>query len=453
MKKYYFIFFLLAFLASDLTYAQKLQKDTSIANRYRRSSLCLMLLNDNKIEKAEFINTAFKSLPVPDKFDDLNISERVFETHEIELNADDLSAFATVAGGAKKKKSGFSNFVTQATKELASESSGGLIGGGADRDEYAAKAHKILLNQKAAKSLVDKWFIDSTGNFSVDLIKQRGLYDASAYDISVAQNTVLKNALLEDAGFELLNNSFVIVSHFNYLPKDSVVAELAATANTLGAIAGVDIRGYTALAGSAAGMTLGDGYFVKITAFLFKLNWNDSLQAVMNSQLWNNHQAYKSAEDLFSLQYLGSDKEFANVKASIFKNKPEEELIYMATVNAMDKVLVKLQKKQDVFKTKTPLIVEVGENQKHIYTAQIGLKEGLEPGDKFDVLEMVQDASGKTTYEKRGVLKVSKKQIWDNRFGADEELKLKNAEQSFNATLFEGEIKGAYSGMLLRQAK
>jgi hypothetical protein len=51
-------------------------------------------------------------------------------------------------------------------------------------------------------------------------------------------------------------------------------------------------------------------------------------------------------------------------------------------------------------------------------TARIGLKEGLEGGESFDVLESRKDAkTGQYKYVSVGSVSVDKKQpIWDNRF-------------------------------------
>ena len=95
-----------------------------------------------------------------------------------------------------------------------------------------------------------------------------------------------------------------------------------------------------------------------------------------------------------------------------------------------------------------------GENGEIIYSAQIGMKEGLEAGDKYEVLEAVfNQETNRTEYKRVGTLKVSK-QIWDNRFGADEELEAKGeAAQTITETIFEGKVSKAQPGMLLRQIK
>jgi hypothetical protein len=81
------------------------------------------------------------------------------------------------------------------------------------------------------------------------------------------------------------------------------------------------------------------------------------------------------------------------------------------------------------------------------------MKEGLEKGDKYEVLERVIDkATKKEIYKKVGELKVSDK-VWDNRHGAEEELALKGETQENKYTVFEGSLKNAYDGLLIRQIK
>jgi hypothetical protein len=115
-------------------------------------------------------------------------------------------------------------------------------------------------------------------------------------------------------------------------------------------------------------------------------------------------------------------------------------------------VYAKLQKEYDIFKTKTPLYT--GEP----ITAKIGLKEGLQARDRYEVLEQVQDANGKTKYVRRGVVKVKGNKIWDNRFAAGQPVatavddKTTAGDPTLDRTFFKGG-KNYYSGMLIRQIK
>lgn len=439
-------------LAVTGTYAQK--RD-SIDENYRRSSLCVLLIDEADMPMRDTIKAAFLSSPIPDKYNDHNICERIMPLRDYKVTDEDRIAFeaaskaepsaSAVSVAAPKKKGAFGGMMKSMLGLPAITGSNSSM----SKDDYAVAANMHIVGNNIAKQLVDNWFIEDDTLFSMKKVQERGLYAASALDVETAKSSARGMAMLEDAGEELIGNTFVVVSRYRYMSKDELVAEIDAIAQTAAQLAG---GGYASLGASAATIavkaSLGAGYYVKATSYLFKLRWNPEIAATFYSELWDNREAYDSTE-LFSLQYIGSETAWANVKAGIFTTKPESELIRIATVNASDAAIAKLAKNNDVFKTKTPLIVD-GDG---IY-ARIGLKEGLEAGDRFEVLERRQDEeTGKTVYVKRGEVKVSKGQIWDNRYMADEELKLAGKEQEFDMTRFDGSAKGLYSGMLLRQIK
>jgi hypothetical protein len=84
--------------------------------------------------------------------------------------------------------------------------------------------------------------------------------------------------------------------------------------------------------------------------------------------------------------------------------------------------------------------------------AKIGLKEGVQKGDKYEVLEKQIDADGKVKWKRKGTVTVDKKNIWDNvseEGELDEDGKpVKKQEITF--THFKGKGK-YYPGLLLRQ--
>ncbi len=431
------------------------QKKDSIDENYRRSSLCVLLIDEANMPMRDTIKAAFLSSPIPDKYNDHNICQRIINIRDYrvtdadraalqEASKADLSASA-VSVAVPKKKGAFGGIMKSMIGLPTITGSNSSM----DKDDYAVVANMHITGNDIAKQLVTGWFIEDDSLFSMKKVQERGLYAASALDIETARNSARGMAMLEDAGEELIGNTFVVVSRYRYMSKNELVAEIDAVARTAAQLAG---GGYASLGATAATIaikaSLGAGYYVKTTSYLFKLRWNPELAATFYSELWDDREAYDSSK-LFSLQYIGNESAWANVKAGIFTSKPESELIRIATVNASDAAIAKLARNNDVFKTKTPLIVD-GDG---IY-AKIGLKEGLEAGDRFEVLERSEDEeTGRTVYTKRGEVKVSKGQIWDNRYMADEELRLAGKEQGFDMTRFDGSVKGLYSGMLLRQIK
>ena len=416
--------------------------------KYRRSSLHMIMLDDKGLVNADLIKKTFKEMPIPEKFNDHSLKDKSFDPSAIVITDADRKEPA-------KKDSKAGTFA----KGLASSSTGGLADTTNTRD-LPIKFDKYFTTNDIAKNLVAKWFNRSAkGTFDMKLIGERGSYDASALDIATAKSSKRGLSAVSDAGVELIGNTFVVVTRFNYISME----ELAATAKKAGAVAG-KIGGALASkvgGGSGAGNLAGKavdaaadqakGYVVQTTSYLYKLVWNDSIEAVFYQDYWIDDNSFDQAKkdafdksNLFTLELIGDEKANANVLSAAVVKKTENELIAKATVNAFDAVIAKLQKKYEIFRTKTPLFS--GEP----ITAKIGLKEGLEEGDKFEVLEQVLDEkTGKTKYEKKGTIKVEKGMIWDNRFGAEDEPKI-DTTTPIDRTTFSGG-KGYYSGMLIRQ--
>lgn len=390
---------------TQTTYAQT--EATNPVVKYRRSSLYTLMIDDQNRPYASVIRASFEKGPIPEKFNDHNLGNRVIPTS----NAKDESANITA----------------------------------------------FLEANNVARDVVAKWFNRSEkGGFNMDLIASRGTYDASALDIAKAKASQRGLNALADAGEELIKNTFILVNDYNYVSKEEVAKKASGWLDAIGSVAesaGLgDVSTVTTLTSTAVTVA-GKGYVVKTNAHLYRLVWNEETAAIFYNDYWADDKTItpdkKKAFDeskIFKLEYIGSDTSWADVQSSVFTKKTEEELIEKATVKAVDAVIVKLQKNHDEFKTKTPLFT--GEP----ITAKIGLKEGLSEKSKFDVLEQVQDKDGKTKYEVVGSIKVDTSQpIWDNRYGADEE----NPEANKTDRTYFKKVSGKefYPGMLIIQKK
>lgn len=400
---------LFALMALGLGFHTLVQAQTEATNpvvKYRRSSLYTLMIDDQSRPYANVIRASFEKGPIPEKFNNHNLGNRVIPTS----NAKDESANITA----------------------------------------------FLEANHVARDVVAKWFNRSAkGGFNMDLIAERGKYDAGALDIAKAKASQRGLEALADAGEELIKNTFILVNDYNYVSKEEVAKKASGWLDAIGSVAesaGLGDVATTTTLTSAAVTVAGKGYVVKTNAHLYRLVWDDETAAIFYNDYWADDKSItpekKKAFDestIFKLQYIGSDTSWADVQSSVFTKKTEEELIEKATVKAVDAVIVKLQKNHDEFKTKTPLFT--GEP----ITAKIGLKEGLTDKSKFDVLEQIQDKDGKTKYEVVGSIKVdSSYPIWDNRYGADEE----NPNATNDRTYFK-KISGKefYPGMLIIQKK
>jgi hypothetical protein len=418
-------------LSSILSFSQ----ETAVDIKYKRSSLSTLMISDEARELSSTIQNVFINAPLIDKFNNHITTMRLVPKKD--------SAFVykppTVEEAPKK------GFLGKLTEDLN-------ISSNKENKEFQHLAILNYLNSNnIAKTMVAKWFNRSEkGGFNMDLIAERGFYNASDLDVKIANNSERGSALLADAGEELIKNTFVIVNDFNYTNKEEVATKAKGLLSGITAVASEygnsDVA--TISATTSEGVTFfGKGYIIKTNAYLYKLVWNEEVAAIFYNDFWNedaslNLERKKAFDesDLFKLEYIGTETSWADLQSTSLSKKSNEELISVATIRAVDNVIAKLQKEFEVFRTKTPLI------SSDPLTAKIGLKEGLEKGDKYEVLEQVLNDNGVIEFSRLGVIKVEKDLIWDNRYNANEE-----NPSTIEYTTFSGQKNKYYAGMLIRQ--
>lgn len=184
-------FFLTLVLVSSFAFAQSDEK--SVDTKYRRSSLYTLMITDTSRTNEEVIKEYFITKLIPTKFNDHNLTNRfigrIKDSKQIDVNND------------------------------------------------------FLTTQKIAGQLIAKWFNrDANGTFDMNLIKERGFYDASSLDIAKAKLTTRGMATLADAGEELIGNTFILILDSRYLNKEDIgsVANVGVNllSNKLGSLGG-----------------------------------------------------------------------------------------------------------------------------------------------------------------------------------------------------------------------
>lgn len=324
-----------------------------------------------------------------------------------------------------------------------------------EKTETQLRIDKIIKEQGLAKKCVSSWFNRAAdGKLSFDLVASRGMYSASEMDKAVADNSSVGMSAIADAGIELLKNTFVTFTKMDFVENEPIVRAIRDQAILeIQKNITIPIAQQKAIELANKAYEKGkEGYSLWSKTWLYQLNWNDSIQSVMFQQLWNDPKAYESS-DLFSLNFVGVQYNTSLVTFSLKETRTQEQIINLALVRNIDKAFAELQKENDVFKPKVPVLTS------DPITAQIGMKEGLEGGEKFDVFEMTMNPkTGLTEYKNVGEVTVDKKLVWDNRYtdgqvvidaeSGDEA----NAAAKLNATTFKGSKK-IQPGMLLKQIK
>ena len=216
--------------------------ETTDTLKYHRSSIYTILLEHPGYKFGEEIKTEFLNIPLPDKYNNHNLSVRSFM--------------------------------------------------GSRDDDERELIESFLTRGDVAKRMVSKWFNreKESGAFDMSLITDRGYYDANILDVKLADLSARGRAMLADAGEELIQNTFIVVNDIRYIDKEAraqkvkLFLELASiAADAAGSISsGGNSDEYNtgkAIADLAdMGASISDmiaGFRVNITSYLYQLEWDD----------------------------------------------------------------------------------------------------------------------------------------------------------------------------------
>ena len=350
--------------------------------QYRRSSIYSVLVNHTNQQYAGEIKEAFLQIPVPDKFNDHNLSVKV-------INMD---------------------------KKLT----------GAGREKENEEITQFLQDNKVASRLVARWFNRDyfTGECNMELVKERGLYNATEFDKQLANRSARGVAMLQDAGEDLIGNTFVLVNDIRYVDKNKGAKVAGGLLKALGAIAAA----YTGTNIDDVTDNLGDmietikGFKVKINTFLYKLDWTEEQAALFYQEQYaaqpdkQKHDNFEAARGSYRLKYVGKVESSGGTTSFLGINEDNPiAMVRKACERAIDENVVDLQRNYEEFRTRTPLL------SAEPLTAYVGMKEGVSPKSKFEVLEVVEMENGSHMYNRVGVIEPIENLIWDNRYMAVEE--------------------------------
>lgn len=400
MKK--FIFIILAFCAVVSVSA----KDNTIEDtKYRRSSIYSILISHADQKFASEIRDQFLATPVPDKYNDHDLSVKV----------------------VKVMKNG----------------------------KYNDSIEEFINENNIGSRLVAKWFDRNilTGECSMDLVKSRGLYNASELDRELAARSPRGIAMLQDAGEDLIGNTFLLANEINYIDKSQRSKNVGTALRIFGALAGAvtGIDAVSDLADNVSSMVESiKGFRVKIRTRLYQLVWDEETANTFYKMYYTakpdaqKAEAFEKNRGMFKMRYVGEVESKGSTTSFLGINEDEPLLmIRKACQRAIDENVADLQQKHEPFRIKAPIV-----SVEPTITVQIGMKEGITTDSKFEVLE-AQEKNGKITYKRVGVIKPVANKIWDNRFMAAEEGAY---GADFNATTFT-KVSGGdlYPGLLVRQ--
>jgi hypothetical protein len=357
MKMKWKLFFLtLVVFSTSMLVAQDVQstrannRDNNPSRRYLRPSLTIIYINRGG-PMSDRMQVLFEKFQVPPKYNDHNINTRAIRLTEQN---------ATVQPAQLKN----------------------------------------LLTEKISREVVAKWFNrNEKGEFNMDLIAERGMYNATDADVIKAKASERKMALLQDAGENLLDRSYILV----YDIKKIMTAEE-----------------FDRMRGKP---TEEEGYYAWYDCYLFKLDWNDSVAAVFYNNLWNDPSSFDPARveafNKTNFPVIFVDKvstAFGYVSATQYKDHTrnilgsltDDELFAKVFYKIIDESDTQLAQRNEDFKVKIPIF------SAYPILAKAGIKEGVSVDKRFFVYEFEITSKGEKKAVRKGVVRATNK-IVDNR--------------------------------------
>ena len=376
---------------------------------YRRSSLYSIMVSHQGENLTKEIEKVFLQIPIPEKFNNHDLAVKVVTTSDKSVNEAAVTSF--------------------------------------------------LEQNDVARRLVARWFNrdPETGGCDVSLVAERGLYNASVIDAEIAKMSQRGYSLLADAGEDLIGSTFVLVNDIKYVDKSKGAkvggAIVGGLLSAVGSLFGLGDLGDLVADGVNALISSIKGFGVTVTSYLYRLEWNDDIAATF----YNDHYLFHGTDDRqkkeafeqsdrYRLEYVGKQSVVSS-ELTMKSSASFDPYAVIRTVcaRAIDESIIALQRNHE-FKIKTPIVSADSE-----ITAYIGLKEGVNERNRYEVLEPRVDENGRTRYVRVGVVQPIKGKIWDNRYMATE---FGEVTMDLSATSFR-KISGGnvVPGMLLREIR
>ena len=327
-----------------------LSSSGSYLKEYNRNSLTIFLVEGGKYHSE--LKSAMKSVVVPAKFDNNMLSNRVLPP----LHSSD----------AVKKQ---------------------------------------LESMNVPKEIFSKWFSrNDDGRFSMSVIHERGLYNATDADVLEASATKLGLAKLQDAGEKLIRQSYVMVICFGDIKTmDQIYDEMDAAKRQTAKNLGIEFKPV---------IRVKNGFRAEVAGFLYRLADVPETMSDFYSNMWifdddspstvaEKRQKFDSAP--FKLSYVTSVTTTVEATEPNMGNPTgKSEMLRRLLNNSVDGLVSAFENKIEEWKVRTALYSTFP------LRAKIGTKENLQVEDRYFVYEYQMDRHGQVAPKRRGVIRAKK---------------------------------------------
>lgn len=264
---------------------------------------------------------------------------------------------------------------------------------------------QTMYANKIGNGIISKWYNRQTdGSFNMDEISRRGLYNATDMDVVNASAKKIGIAALKDSGEKLLANSYILVMDYSGV---KTVEEIYNANNT--PLASRSMHGWA-------------GNF---TAYLFKVNFNDSISSIFYNDLWIDSEDDNSIKTERSSKFQSINFPILFVKAvsgSITAQQPNPnsgiglfiqqkssgELFNDLLNKGIEQAEYQISKGLETFQVKTTVY------SIDPIAAKIGKKEGLKLDHRYFIYENKVKSNGDEKTVRKAVVRATS-HIIDNR--------------------------------------
>ncbi len=344
---------LLSLLILSITFIHA-QDDQVVAEGYSRCAVTVKMLDYTYGKYRGKLRRVFTHMTVPDKFDDNNLTGKIIETPLKE-------------GASNKSK--------------------------------IAAIKTQLETERAGNEIIAKWYNrQPDGTMNMDVIHERGLYNAVDADVKKAKASKRGKAMLMDMGLKLLDKTYIVVVDY------------------------AKIR-------NAKELKIKDqhGWKTPLNVFLFRVKYNSDIQATLFDEMWvyedddpATARAKKEKFDnyVFELEYVMVQSNPVDLSrlqydsdtqiGKFLPQKSDDELFKELVAKGHQRAFFLLEKHHEDFRVKTPLY------DKRPLRAKIGKKEGVKVDQRYFVYEYEYNEKTKESEPNRkGVIRA--RRVVDNR--------------------------------------
>ena len=351
------------------------QNPNVVKTEYTRNSITLLVLDYGDSPYMDHFRTPGR-LNVPEKFDDNNLNYTLLPANFTRSQMIDHSK-SVVAGITYIAKSNMN-------------------------DDFIEPLFGLVKSYKIPNAIIAKEFNrQPDGSFNMDVIAQRGLYNADVTDYQKAQATMRKDNALKDQGEQLLNNSYILVFDFKQ------VKTMTEVYNAMDAVSEKPV------------VRTQNGYKANGNAYLYRIDFNDSVYNTFLQSMWidnNTDPVVRQARiklfdnNIFPVQRIAiipfeTNALQYNADQGVLAPKVQknsEQLFADLISNTLNGTVTSIEKLNDQFRVKAQI------TSVHPIGVKIGTKEGLKLDQRYFVFESRLGPRGNQYSKRMGVIRSKK---------------------------------------------